>query len=117
MPRILLDENVSLEVAFRLERKGYQILAVTKLSGRGMDDEEIYRLALEEPTILVTRDHHFTNNLRFPPEATAGILYVTHGNLRAYEEADLVEAFFQTHPEESFKGRLVFLTRTSTRIR
>lgn len=53
----------------------------------------------------------------FPPEATGGILYIAHGNLRAHEEADLVEMFLRTHPEESFKGKLVFLTRTIIRIR
>lgn len=117
MLRILLDENVSLEVGLRLEKKGHKVLAVTKLPERGMHDEEIYRLALKEAAILVTRGHHFTNNLRFPPEATAGIIYVTHGNLRADQEAELVEMFLQTHTEESFKGRLVFLARTSVRIR
>ncbi len=116
MPRAILDENVSLQVAERLAALGYDVLAIAKHQ-RGMDDEAVFALVTERPCLLVTRDTHFTNPIRFPPAKTGGILYLVHGNLRGREEADLVEQFLKAHPPKVFGGRLVFLSQTSVRIR
>ena len=81
MPRAVLDENVSLQVGARLAAFGYEVLAIAKQPGRGMSDEAVFALVTESAGLLVTRDTHFTNPLRFPPAKTGGILYLTHGNL------------------------------------
>lgn len=39
MPRVVLDENVSLQVVSRLEALGYEVTAVSKHPERGMHDE------------------------------------------------------------------------------
>lgn len=117
MTSIVLDENVSLEVDYRLQALGHSVIAIAKLSDRGMSDEKVFSIVIEKESVLVTRDIHFTNPLRFPPEKSRGILYLTHGNLRASEEGDLVEQFFRSHPEESFRGHLVFLTLAGPVIR
>ena len=117
MPRAILDENVSLQVAERLAALGYDVLAIAKHSKRGINDEAVFALVTESPSFLVTRDTHFTNPLRFPPAKTNGILYLVHGNLRGHEEADLVEQFLKAHPPKMFAGRLVFLSPSSVKIR
>src|SRR3989338_2043093 len=100
MPRAILDENVSLQVAERLGVLGYGVLAIAQQSTRGLSDETVFAFACEGPCLLVTRDTHFTNPIRFPPEKTGGILYLTHGNLRGQEEAALVEQFLRAHPPQ-----------------
>lgn len=55
---------------------------IARQPSRGMSDEAVFALAADPPSMLVTRDAHFTNPLRFPPSKIGGILYVTHGNLR-----------------------------------
>jgi len=65
--RIILDENVSLRVVDSLKSLGYEVLVIAKLPKRGMSDAEVFALAQEKPSLLITRDAHFTNSLRFPP--------------------------------------------------
>ena len=117
MPRAILDENVSLQVADRLAALGYEVLAIARHPERGMSDEAVFALAVHGSHLLVTRDAHFTNPLRFPPVHTGGILHLTDGNLRGREEADLVEQFLRVHRREDFAGRVVFLSPHSVRIR
>ena len=113
----VVDENVSLQVAEVLQRLGYEVRAVARLPARGMSDDAVFALAIEGPSLLVTRDAHFTNPLRFPAARTEGILYLIHGNLRGDEEAGLVERFLKTHPPQTFRGHLVQLSPHHVRIR
>ncbi len=117
MPHAILDENVSLQVADRLRTLGYEVLAIAKQPGRGMSDETVFNLAIEKKSLLITRDAHFTNPIRFPAKKTQGILYIVHGNLRGFEEVELVEKYLKTHPPDFFKGRLFYLSRTRMRVR
>ena len=119
MPRAVLDENVSLQVADRLKILGYEVLAVAQHPARGMRDEAVFSLVVDEKesALLVTRDGHFANPIRFSPSKTAGILHITAGNLRGVDEADLVEQFLRTHSPRDFSGHLVFLSRAGARIR
>lgn len=115
MPRVVLDENVSLQVVARLEALGYEVAAISKHPERGMHDEAVFALA--KGCILVTRDAHFTNPVRFPSAETGGILFITHGNLRGRDEAELVERFLKEHQLENFTGHLAFLSPAGFRIR
>ena len=114
---VVLDENVSLEATRRLETMGYQVISIARSSSRGISDQKVFALAVEKQGLLVTRDTHFTNPIRFPAHETSGIIYITRGNLRGSEEADLLEHFLESHPPETFKGKLVFLSRTGAGIR
>ena len=80
-----------------------------------MHDEAVFALA--KGNLLVTRDAHFTNPLRFPPAQTGGILYISHGNLRGLDEAELVERFLKGHRPEDLAGHLIFLSPVGARIR
>jgi len=42
MPRAVLDENVSLQVADRLKTLGYEVLAVAQHLARGMSNEAVF---------------------------------------------------------------------------
>jgi predicted nuclease of predicted toxin-antitoxin system len=81
--RIIIDENVSYGVAERLRMGGYDVIFISEKPERGMSDEDIYALIVEEEAVLITRDYHFTNPIRFPVEKTNGIIYIRHGNLRS----------------------------------
>ena len=79
--------------------------------------DESVSLLDDEPRLLVTRDAHFTNPFRFPPDRTGGILYIARGNLLAAQEADLVVGFLKNHPADHYRGRLVSLTPGGSRVR
>ncbi|MBU2462374.1 DUF5615 family PIN-like protein, partial [bacterium] len=60
--KFVIDENVSYGLAEALRTSGHQ---VTAISG-GMKDMSLFDMVGKE-TVLITRDHHFTNPLRFAP--------------------------------------------------
>lgn len=72
---------------------------------------------MREQAVLVTRDYHFTNPIRFPAEKTARIIYIRHGNLKSEEEIMLMENFLHEYDPEVFLGKLVTLYRDSVKIR
>ena len=117
MPGAVLDESVSLRVADILRALGFETLVVAQQPDRGMPDEAVFGLAAAGARLLVTRDAHFTNSLRFPAGRTGGILYIARGNLLARQEAELVEGFLKVHKPGDYRGRLVFLTLAGPRIR
>ena len=115
--RIVIDENVSYGVVERLRMKGHDVISISELPARGMSDEGVYALTIQEQAVLVTRDYHFTNPIRFPTEKTGGIIYIRHGNLKSEEEIMMVENFLHEYDPEVFLGKLVTLYRDSVKIR
>jgi len=115
--RIVIDENVSYGVVELLRMIRYDVISISEMPERGMSDEAIYALILREEAVLITRDYHFTNPVRFPAEKTNGIIYIRHGNLRSEEEIRMVENFLHSHDLEVFQGKLVTLYRDGIRIR
>jgi len=91
------------------------LIADTATSGIG--DEEVFRIASEQKALLITRDYHFTNPLRFPPQKTRGIIFIRHGNLASDEEIGLVKKFLALHVHEEFDGKLVTLYKDGVKIR
>jgi len=74
-------------------------------------------MVCDSSAILITRDSHFTNAVRYPAEKTGGIIYIRHGNLTSEEEIELVAKFLSRHSVEEFSGKLVTLYRDSVKIR
>lgn len=83
----------------------------------GLSDSEVFKLVKKEKALLITRDHHFTNHLRFPPEDASGIIFIRKGNLTSHEEVDLIKWLFSSYSLQDFQGRLVTLSKDRVRIR
>jgi len=115
--KIVLDESVSYGLAEVLRHDGHEIIAIAESETSGNIDEEVFSIACKSAAVLITRDYHFTNPLRFPPEKTGGIIYIRHGNMTSEEEIILVTRFFSNHTNTDFVGRLATLYRDSVRIR
>lgn len=115
--RIVLDESVSYGLAEALLRDGHQIVAIAESATSGNTDEEVFTLACNSKSVLITRDYHFTNPLRYPSKKTGGIIYIRHGNLTSEEEILLVSKFLSNHPHAEFSGKLATLYRDSVKIR
>jgi predicted nuclease of predicted toxin-antitoxin system len=115
--KIVLDESVSYGLGEVLRHEGHEIIAIAEASTAGNADEEVFRLACDIKAVLITRDYHFTNHLRFPADKTSGIIYIRHGNLTSEEEIQLVTTFLSKHPSAEYSGRLTTLYRNSVKIR
>ncbi len=115
--RFVVDENVSMSVTDRLRALGHFVFALSDNMYAGIKDTEVYNLTIKEKAILITRDHHFTNTIRFPTGQTEGIIYIRYGNLRSEEEAELVVRLVQSHDLSTIKGQLVTLYKDGIKIR
>jgi predicted nuclease of predicted toxin-antitoxin system len=69
-----LDENLGSLGKKLLEEDGYDVMTVAQQKLSGSSDHTLYQVCREEERILVTLDHDFSHMLRFPPEATPGIV-------------------------------------------
>lgn len=115
--KIVVDESVSYGVAVILRDAGHSVIAIAESPRSGTIDEDIFKLVIEGSAVLITRDYHFTNAVRFPPDRTGGIIYIRRGNLTADEEVALVQRFLSNHPHQEYSGKLATLYKDSVRIR
>lgn len=114
---VVLDESVSYGLAGILRNAGHTVLAIAESPTSGFPDDEVFNIAVENAAILITRDYHFTNAVRFDPTRTKGIIYIRRGNLTAAEEISLVQNFLSKHSSEYYAGKLVTLYKDSLKIR
>ncbi len=115
--KFIIDESVSYAVVLELRNKGYNVLSVADRQHTGSTDNTIYNLMIQEDAILVTRDFHFTNSIRFPTKGTPGIIYLRKGNLKTEEEVKIIIDFISKGGLEVVREHLVTLDRQGVRIR
>ena len=72
--KIKLDENLGSLGKSLLEAEGHDVMTIAAQRMSGAKDERIYRACRDESRVLVTLDRDFGQTIRFPPEATAGIV-------------------------------------------
>lgn len=114
----IIDENVSFGLAEILRSKGHNIISIAEQHpDRGLNDDVIFSISKKTKSILITRDYHFTNAIRFPTNDTEGIIYIRHGNLTSKEEIELVLQLLNKHPIGQIRGKLIILSKEGIRIR
>ena len=114
--KFVVDENVSFGLVEALRKNREEVLAIVE-DNRGISDTAVFNLAQKDKAILITRDYHFTNPMRFISSKAEAIIYVQQGNLPSVKEIQLVMNFLKKHTLNEFKGKLVTLYKDSTRIR
>lgn len=115
--KFIVDENVSFAVVEYLRANGHEAIAISEVSKSGLADVSVFELAKKEQAVLITRDRHFTNPIRFQANETTGIIYLRRGNLTSEREVGIVGSFLLAHKHEEFMGKLVTLYRSSIKIR
>ncbi|MCX7049948.1 MAG: DUF5615 family PIN-like protein [Candidatus Sumerlaeota bacterium] len=115
--KILLDENISLRLARILRESGFIVSSIAENADKGMLDEEVWPLACSAPYLLITRDYHFTNPVRYDPSKCLGIIFLRHGNLTASDETQIVLSFLAKFSLEQYQGKLVVLSKNDVKFR
>ncbi|MBI3995892.1 MAG: DUF5615 family PIN-like protein [Nitrospirae bacterium] len=115
--KFVVDENVSYGLVEVLRKTGHNVTAIGETPTGGMDDLQVFNIVVGNEAVLITRDYHFTNAVRFPHNRTAGIIFIRRGNLTSEEEIGLVRDFLSHHSPEDYAGRLVTLYKNSVKIR
>ena len=115
--KILVDENVSMAVVTGLKAESLDVIYMADDEFAGLDDDAVFQLAVKDRRVIITRDRHFTNSLRFPPAETEAIIYVRHGNMTSDQERNVVLGFLKSVDARHIKGSLATIYREGVKIR
>lgn len=116
--RLLLDANLSPEVARLLKEAGHDAIHVGDVGLLSAPDPEILQIAAKEERILLTADADFGALLALGSLASPSVLLLRSADhLRPAEQAELIAANLPRIAEDLEKGAIASLTRDRLRVR
>ena len=116
--KLLLDANLSPEVARLLKEAGHDAIHVRDIELLSAPDPEILQAAADEERILLTADADFGALLALGSLASPSVLLLRSADhLRPSEQAKLIVANLPPIAEGLEKGAIVSLTRDRLRVR
>jgi predicted nuclease of predicted toxin-antitoxin system len=77
--RFLVDEGLGNEVAEYLREQGYSTLFVGDVGLLGHSDEDVFAYAWRERRVLLTHDHDFMSDEKFPEHRNPGVIVLAGG--------------------------------------
>lgn len=115
---LLLDANLSPEVARRLNEAGHDAVHVVEIGLMTASDPEIMRAAVETGRALITADSDFAAMLALGGARVPSVLLLRSADhMRPPEQADLLIANLPAVTEDLEAGAIVSLNRRHMRIR
>lgn len=78
--KFLVDESLGPEVANIINDLGWNSVFVTDAGLKGRSDEDIFAFAWKEKRILLTHDHDFLDDRRFPYHRNPGVVVMPGGD-------------------------------------
>jgi predicted nuclease of predicted toxin-antitoxin system len=116
--RLLLDANLSPEVARLLNEAGHDAIHVSEIGLLSAPDPEIMEAAAQEGRVLLTADADFGALLALGSRATPSVVLLRSADhLRPSEQAELLAANLPLIAEDLEKGVIASLTRNRLRVR
>lgn len=105
MPLFLIDECVSKQTTFVIEKLGYSVYEAESVGLRGAKDDVIFKIAQEKKAVLVTYDKGFGDIREYPPSDHNGIILIrVHDFISLKKCNEVLEILLKM--EEKFKGTL-----------
>jgi predicted nuclease of predicted toxin-antitoxin system len=101
-----LDECVDARLSINLKQAGYEATTVHEQGLHGIEDERLYHICMDEGSILVTLDIHFSNVLNFDPKYTPGIVVLRGPDGLLATTRKLIETLIEGLKREKPEGRL-----------
>ena len=116
--RLLLDANLSPEVARLLKEAGHDAIHVRDLGLLSAPDPKILHTAAKEERILLTADADFGALLALGSLASPSVLLLRSADhLRPSEQAELIVLNLPPITDDLERGAIASLTRDRLRIR
>jgi predicted nuclease of predicted toxin-antitoxin system len=115
--KLLLDENLSPAHAVRLRQAGHDAVNVLESGLGGAPDSAVRDFAMEQCRTLITLDSDFSHILRFPPEGTAGVIWLRPWPPTESAIAALLDGVVLQLADASIAGKLVVAEPGRIRIR
>jgi predicted nuclease of predicted toxin-antitoxin system len=116
--KLLLDANLSPEVARLLEERGHDAIHVRDIGLLSAPDPEILQAAAQEDRVLLTADADFGALLALGALASPSVLLLRSADhLRPAEQAGLVGANLPSISGDLENGAIAVLARVRLRVR
>ncbi len=116
--KLLLDANLSPEIARLLKEVEHDAIHVADIELLTATDPEILQAAAKEGRILLTADSDFGALLALGSLASPSVLLLRSADhLRPNEQGELIAANLPQIAEDLEKGAIVSLTRDRLRVR
>lgn len=116
--KLLLDANLSPEVARLLKETGHEAIHVRDIGLLSAPDPEILQAAAEAERILLTADADFGALLALGSLASPSVLLLRSADhLRPSEQASLIAANLPLIAEDLEQGAIASLARDRLRVR
>jgi predicted nuclease of predicted toxin-antitoxin system len=117
MHRLLVDQNVRIEVAEALREDGHEVVRPCETGVARRDDETLFRWAIDNGFTILTFDVDFAERVYWNPEPHLGIVRLRLEPQTPAHVLPVVRAFLEIYPPEHLRNALVVLTKRKVRIR
>lgn len=116
MPAFLIDECVSFQTTQLIKSLGFHAESIRQLGKRGIKDEEVFKVAQERESTLVTYDRGFGSITKYPLYSHHGIIIIRAFDSESLEQCHMVmEKLLKAETE--FEGALFVVGRNKYRKR
>lgn len=112
----LADSHIARSTQRLLEQFGFQVDNVDMRLGSGVPDLVVADLARNENRVLISGDKIFANGRKYPPSAYTGIIVIRVKPLTAGNMNRALRRFLSQSTLTDYRGILVVVTATKTRI-
>jgi predicted nuclease of predicted toxin-antitoxin system len=115
--KIFANENLFEPIIDYLRSLGHDVLSIRDAGLSGISDDEVYRRACNENSVIVTMDKDFSRMFRFPPERCGGIIVVKIYKHTVDETLSMFKKFYKSIQGKDMVKNLVIITPEGVRIR
>jgi predicted nuclease of predicted toxin-antitoxin system len=107
--KFILDENIPFAFIELLNQKGYETQHLKKIGKTGIKNGEVYQLAEQEKSWIVTRDADFQNLQKYYAFDVAGIILFKLTNTKTENLLRVMEKFIETHSDDLRSKHLIII--------
>ncbi|MFQ5964391.1 MAG: DUF5615 family PIN-like protein [Candidatus Scalinduaceae bacterium] len=115
--RFLIDENIFPHITSYIRKSGHDVKTVQESGLIKAPDDKIVDLSIKEKRTIITFDKHFGDTLRYPPQNLFGIILIRIHPPILDDICHAIDNLFKNYQADSFKGRLIVLSKSGYRIR
>jgi len=114
--KFLLDENMPFALTEFLRKKGYEAKHLKKIEKGGIKNGEVYKVAEEDDSWIVTRDSDFKNYRKFTEHNIRGIIHFAVNDTRTPNILELMNRFLEKHSEKLSSKNLIIIEDEEVKI-
>lgn len=111
----MADEGIERQIVERLRQDGHEVLYIAEIEP-GLSDEDVFDLAVEQDSILVTADKDFGDLVFRQGRATSGVVLVRLHGTPPFYKAETVLSMIRRRADE-ITGHFVVVAQGTVRIR